>query len=71
MKITVHGFQDWYPSESQWHDMLNTAQIGANQECDVTVDGVRKTIKEWQEDNETKIIIIPTRLRRIQTKLMG
>jgi hypothetical protein len=28
--------------------MLDTVQIGANQDCDVTIDGVTKTMKEWQ-----------------------
>jgi hypothetical protein len=48
VEITVHGFDDWTPTLAEWQDMLDTVQIGANQDCDVTIDGVTKTMKEWQ-----------------------
>lgn len=48
MQITVHGFDDWTPTLAEWQDMLDTVQIGANQDCDVTIDGVTKTMKEWR-----------------------
>ena len=46
--VTVHGFKDWHPTIEEWQQMLNTAQTGANGECEVTVDGVTKTMREWQ-----------------------
>jgi hypothetical protein len=48
VQITVHGFYDWTPTLSEWQEMLDTVQVGANQDCDVTIDGVTKTMKEWQ-----------------------
>jgi len=53
-KITIHGFEDWIPTKRQWNEILNTAQIGANQDCDATIDGIRKTIKEWKKIEENK-----------------
>jgi hypothetical protein len=29
--------------------MLNNVQIGANQDRNVTIDGITKTMKEWQD----------------------
>lgn len=49
MKITIHGFSDWEPTKQEFIDMLNTVQIGANQDCDVTIGVEKKTIKEWQQ----------------------
>jgi len=46
--VTVHGFKDWHPTIEEWQQMLNTAQTGANGECEVTVHGVTKKMKEWQ-----------------------
>jgi hypothetical protein len=48
-RITVHGWCDWNPTNEQWQIMLNNVQIGANQDCNVTIDGITKTMKEWQD----------------------
>lgn len=48
-KIVCHGFKDWIPSFEEFTQMLNTAQIGASQDCDVTINGVTLIMKEWQE----------------------
>jgi hypothetical protein len=53
-KIVVHGFEDWSPTPEQWQEMLDTVQIGANGECDVTINGLTKTMREWQNDCGTK-----------------
>lgn len=47
-KIVVHGWEDWSPTHKEFIEMLNNVQIGANQDCDVTIDGVTKTVVEWQ-----------------------
>jgi hypothetical protein len=49
-KVVVHGFDDWSPTPEQWQEMLDTVQIGANGECDVTINGVTKTMREWQNE---------------------
>ena len=48
MNIVVHGFFDWTPTLDEWRDMMDTVQVGANGDCDVTINGVTKTMKEWQ-----------------------
>jgi len=49
-KIIVHGFKDWFPSQKEFIEMLDTVQVGANGDCDVTIDNEKKTLREWQND---------------------
>ena len=49
-KITIHGFTDWSPTLQEFLVMLGTVQIGAAQDCEVTIGQKTKTMKEWQND---------------------
>ncbi len=47
--VTIHGFDDWHPTFEEWNGMMNVVLLGANRDCDATVLGVKKTMKEWQD----------------------
>ena len=48
--VVIHGFEDWTPTIHEWRYMMNTCLVGASQDCDATINGVRKTVKEWQQE---------------------
>ena len=51
MKIIVHGiYEDWIATKKELKEMLSIVQIGANQDCNISIDGIRKTVKEWQNE---------------------
>ena len=54
MKIIVHGFQDIEWTEEEFKQFLfsPSALIGAEQDCNITVDGETKTAKEWRNDRK-------------------
>ncbi len=47
-QITVHGRKDWFPTHGEFFEMMYNVQCGVSQDCNVTIDGVTKTMVEWQ-----------------------
>ena len=48
-KVIVHGLEDYIPSVDDFNSWMDNPLNGANADCTATVNGVTKTLKEWQD----------------------
>lgn len=64
--IIVHGFEDYELTPNEFKEMISGNLPDSQLCCEATVDGVKKSIGEWQNNppssNETITIEVPVEL---------
>jgi hypothetical protein len=70
-KITIHGFEDWSPTLQEFLVMLGTVQIGASQDCEVTIGQKTKTMKEWQNDPSLNTVFLEANMSYVFPRNQG
>lgn len=48
MKITIHGFTNYTPTDIEWEKLMNSNLVGAEQDCCATISGITRTLLVWQ-----------------------